>query len=84
MLTIDKQGDRWGRSGEVDAFGQWQWSVDRCRRMLEEAGFGDVAVADLPTRLGIQVVRGVAPTSPAAAVVEAPERELVEAPGSSG
>jgi ubiquinone/menaquinone biosynthesis C-methylase UbiE len=67
VLTIDKQADKWGRSGEVDAFGQWQWSVDDARRMLEEAGFADVSVADMPTRLGLQFVRGAKRAAPAVA-----------------
>ena len=73
VLTIDKQSDKWGRSGEIDAMGQWQWSVDDSRRMMEEAGFTDVSVADMPTRLGLQFVRGakrVVP--PVAAVAETP------------
>lgn len=69
VLTIDKQVDKWGRSGKVDAFGQWQWSVDEMRRMMEEAGFADVSVADVPTRLGLQFVRGAKRASPAAAEV---------------
>ena len=58
VLTIDKQSDKWGRSGEIDGFGQWQWSVDDARRMMAEAGFADVSIADMPTRLGLQFVRG--------------------------
>ena len=69
VLTIDKQVDKWGRSGKVDAFGQWQWSVDDVRRMMEEAGFADVSVADMPTRLGLQFVRGVKRASQAGAEV---------------
>jgi ubiquinone/menaquinone biosynthesis C-methylase UbiE len=69
VLTIDKQADRWGRSGAVDAFGQWQWSPDDARRMLEEAGFADVSVADMPTKLGLQFVRGAKRAAPAAAEV---------------
>jgi len=73
VLTIDKQSDKWGRSGEVDAFGQWQWSVDDARRMIEEAGFADVSVADMPTRLGLQFVRGVKRAVPAVGgIAEAP------------
>lgn len=73
VLTIDKQADKWGRSGEVDAFGQWQWSVDDVRRLMEGAGFADVCVADMPTRLGLEFVRGAKPASPAAAVAATPE-----------
>jgi hypothetical protein len=28
------------------------------RRMMEDAGFADVSVADMPTKLGLQFVRG--------------------------
>jgi SAM-dependent methyltransferase len=73
VLTIDKQSDKWGRSGAVDAMGQWQWSVDDARRMMEEAGFADVSVADMPTRLGLQFVRGAKRASP-------PVAEAVETP----
>ena len=73
VLTIDKQSDKWGRSGEVDAMGQWQWSVDDVRRMMEEAGFADVSVADMPTRLGLQFVRGAKRAAP-------PVAEAVETP----
>ena len=74
VLTIDKQADKWGRSGKIDAFGQWQWSVDDMRRMVEEAGFADVSVADMPTELGLQFVRGAKRAAiPAAEVAETPE-----------
>jgi SAM-dependent methyltransferase len=76
VLTIDKQSDKWGRSGEVDAMGQWQWSEEDARRMMEEAGFADISVADMPTRLGLQFVRGAKGAAPAvgeiAKSVEAP------------
>jgi SAM-dependent methyltransferase len=73
LLTIDKQVDKWGRSGGVDAFGQWQWSADDARRLTEEAGFADVSVGDMPTRLGLQFVRGVKRAAPpVAAVAETP------------
>lgn len=64
VVTIDKQADKWGRSGAIDAFGQWQWSEDDTRRMLEEAGFADVSIADMPTRLGLQFVRGTKRAAP--------------------
>lgn len=63
VITIDKQTDKWGKSGEIDAFGQWQWSMDDMRRMMAEAGFDDVSVADMPTKLGLQFVRGQKPTA---------------------
>jgi len=67
VLTIDEQMDKWGRAGEIDAFGQWQWSPDDARRMMEEAGFADVSVARMPTRMGLQFVRGAKPAAPAVA-----------------
>jgi len=76
VLTIDKQADKWGRSNEVDAFGQWQWGVDDCRRMVEEAGFGGVSVADMPTRLSLQFVRGTKRASPPAASAVEPAEHL--------
>jgi SAM-dependent methyltransferase len=75
VLTIDKQSDKWGRSGAVDGFGQWQWSMDDCRRMLEEAGFADVSVADMPTKLGLQFVHGTKRAS--TAVTEAAEAPVL-------
>jgi SAM-dependent methyltransferase len=65
VLTIDKQVEKWGRSGEIDGFGQWQWSVDDARRMMGAAGFADVSVADMPTRLGLQFARGAKRAAPA-------------------
>jgi len=73
VLTIDKQSDKWGRSGEVDSMGQWQWNDDDARRMVEEAGFADVSVADMPTRLGLQFVHGAKRASTAVAeIADAP------------
>ena len=86
MLTIDKQADKWGKSGEIDAFGQWQWSMDDMRRMMEGAGFADVSVADMPTKPGLQFVRGA--KRAARPVVEAAEGqpvvEAAEAPALVG
>lgn len=78
VLTIDKQIDKWGRSGKVDAFGQWQWNEDEVRRIVEEAGFANVSVADMPTRMALQFVRGAKLASPAVEAV-ADSRELVSA-----
>jgi SAM-dependent methyltransferase len=64
VVTIDKQADKWGRSGAIDAFGQWQWSEDDTRLMMEEAGFADVSIADMPTRLGLQFVSGTKRAAP--------------------
>ena len=78
VITIDKQADKWGKSGEIDGFGQWQWSIDDMRRLMEEAGFADVSVADMPSKLGLQFVRAAKRAAPP--VEQAPEvRELVGA-----
>lgn len=83
VITIDKLiriGHSQDRSGEIDSFGQWQWDVDTIRRMVEEAGFADVSVADMPTKLGLQFVRGAKRVAlPSEEVSEA--RELVGAAG---
>src|SRR3990170_212621 len=42
VLTFDEDVKYRRRSGAIDAFGQWQWSADAARRMMEEAGFTDV------------------------------------------
>jgi SAM-dependent methyltransferase len=65
VLTIDKQADTWGESGTVDAFGQWQWNERDCRILVEEAGFADISVAAMPTRLGLKFVRAVKPVAAA-------------------
>jgi SAM-dependent methyltransferase len=69
VLTTDEITAKWGRTGEIDAFGQWQWSADDARRMMEDAGFADVSVTHAPTRLGLQLVRGVTRASPSVAEV---------------
>ncbi|HEY3334956.1 MAG TPA: methyltransferase domain-containing protein [Candidatus Limnocylindrales bacterium] len=80
VVTIDKQTNKWGKSREIDAFGQWQWSVNDAKRLMEEAGFSDVSVADMPTKLGLQFVRGAKGASiPIADLATTPE--LVGAAG---
>jgi SAM-dependent methyltransferase len=77
-LTFDEDVRDPARSGTIDAFGQWQWSADDARRMMEEAGFADVSVGRAPTRVPFQLLRGVKPAAPAVAeVAETPA--LVEA-----
>jgi SAM-dependent methyltransferase len=80
VITIDKQADKWGKSGQIDGFGQWQWSMEDMRRLMEEAGFADVSVADMPTKLGLQFVRaGKRAAPPVEKIPEVPE--LVGAAG---
>ena len=73
MLTFDEDIKDPARSGTIDAFGQWQWSADDARRMMEEAGFTDVSVGRTPTRVPLQLLKGVKPAaSPIADATEAP------------
>lgn len=62
VITIDDFAKQsWGgteRSGEVDAFGQWQWTDTDIRHLLEDAGFSDVRGSALPGKLGLFLVRG--------------------------
>jgi len=65
VLTLDDEGiTDPRRSGRIDAFGQWQWSADDARRMMEAAGFDEVSVTRAPTRLPFHLVRGVKRASP--------------------
>jgi SAM-dependent methyltransferase len=51
------------RSGTVDVFGQRQWSSADIARLVQDAGFIDVTVRQLPTSYyRLQLVRGVKPS----------------------
>ncbi len=79
VLTLDDEGIKDPRqSGKIDAFGQWQWTSDDARRMMEEAGYADVSVTRAPTRIPFHLVRGVNRASPPVAEV-AEASVLVEA-----
>jgi SAM-dependent methyltransferase len=65
VLTVDEDLRDPGRSGAIDAFGQWQWDADDARRMMEEAGFADVSVGRAPTRIPFLLVRGLKRPVPA-------------------
>ena len=62
VITIDDFSKQsWGgteRSGEADAFGQWQWTDTDIQHLLEDAGFSDVRGSALPGKLGLFLVRG--------------------------
>ncbi|MGN6300994.1 MAG: class I SAM-dependent methyltransferase [Angustibacter sp.] len=50
-------------SGAVDDFGQRQWSSAEIARLVEDEGFVDVAVRQLPTSYyRLQLIRGVKPS----------------------
>jgi SAM-dependent methyltransferase len=62
VLTLDEAVRNPDKSGTIDVFGQWQWSADDARRMMEEAGFADVSVTQLPaSNYKLQLVRGTKP-----------------------
>ena len=77
VMTCDEMSKHFATSGEIDAMGQWQWSTDAMRQLMEEAGFREVSVERMPTRLGLLYLRGAKPAS-------APVAEVAEAPALAG
>jgi SAM-dependent methyltransferase len=62
VLTLDHRlSQNQDESGKVDAWGQWWWSDADARRLMEGAGFVDVAVSVLPVSTKEHVVRGTKP-----------------------
>jgi hypothetical protein len=58
-------------SGTKNAWGLWRWSEADARRLMEEAGFGDVVVSPPPTwEFSLQLARGTKQASPAVAEAE--------------
>jgi len=51
------------RSGARDAWGMWHWTDADAQRLMERAGFSDVAVSVLPVFSKSQLVRGTRPAS---------------------
>jgi SAM-dependent methyltransferase len=87
VLSLGWKGADASPSGTKDASGYWRWSEADARRLMEEAGFGEVSVsatAGGTSRLGIlvsravgvtevQLVRGIKPVVPMVAeIAEAP------------
>ena len=48
--------------GVIDKWGQWQWTDDAARRLVEEAGFDDVTVSVMPVFSKALLARGVKST----------------------
>jgi ubiquinone/menaquinone biosynthesis C-methylase UbiE len=62
FLTVDhKAHPHQDESGKVDAWGQWWWSDADARRLMEGAGFVDVALSVLPLATKEHVFRGTKP-----------------------
>jgi len=66
VLTLDQRIRDQDESGKVDAWGQWQWSDAGARRLMEGAGFVDVALSVLSVVTKEQLVRGTKPAGIAA------------------
>jgi SAM-dependent methyltransferase len=69
VLTLDDAGSASGPSGRINAFGEWEWSAEGARRMMEEAGYTEVSVGRAPTRVPLQLVRGRKRPAPSMASV---------------
>jgi ubiquinone/menaquinone biosynthesis C-methylase UbiE len=69
-VTLGESGEApaGAAEGVVDKWGQWQWTDDAAQRLVEEAGFDDVAVSVMPVFSKALLARGV---KPATAAVEA-------------
>jgi SAM-dependent methyltransferase len=64
-------------SGTNSAWGLWRWSEADARRLMEEAGFGEVTVSPPPTPwFSLQLARGTKPAAPT--VTEIPEAPALE------
>ena len=64
-------------SGTRSAWGLWRWSEADARRLMEEAGFGEVTVSPPPTPwFSLQLARGTKPAAPA--VTETAEAPALE------
>jgi SAM-dependent methyltransferase len=62
FLTVDhKAHPDQDDSGKVDAWGQWWWTDADAQRLMEGAGFVDVAVSILPVGTKEHVFRGTKP-----------------------
>ena len=72
-VTLGESGEAPAGSteGVVDKWGQWQWTDDAARRLVEGAGFTDVEISVMPVFSKALLARGV--KSAAAAVEAIPE-----------
>jgi hypothetical protein len=76
VLTFGLATEDASRSGTKTAWGFPRWSEADARRLMEEAGFGDVSVSPPPSAyFTAQLVRGVKPAAPA--VTEAAETPVL-------
>jgi SAM-dependent methyltransferase len=76
VVTLGLPSDEASLSGTSNEWGFWRWSEADARRLMEEAGFGDVSVSP-PPKFGIsfQLARGTKPASTATA--EPAERQTL-------
>lgn len=66
-------------SGTQDAWGIWQWSDTDAARMMERAGFADVAVSELPVFSKAKLVKAVKPAPSEADAAPAMAASVAEA-----
>jgi SAM-dependent methyltransferase len=69
VVTLADRRARWEgtvESGTADAWGMWYWSDADARRLMEAAGFVDVALSVLPVPSNPQLARGMKPAPSAA------------------
>ena len=65
VVTMGLPTDEAGQSGTKNRLGFPRWTAADGQRLLEEAGFGSVAVSPPPTRYFVlQLARGVKPATP--------------------
>lgn len=61
VLTLDP-AVKADKSGRLDAYGEYQWSAEDARRLMQEAGFTGVSVRQLAAKdFKMQLIRGVKP-----------------------
>ena len=82
-VTLGESGEApaGATEGVLDKWGEWQWTDDAAQRLVEQAGFDDVAVSVMPVFSKALLARGV---KPVAAVVEATPEAAATAPESVG
>jgi ubiquinone/menaquinone biosynthesis C-methylase UbiE len=63
VITMGEAGEApaGATEGVVDKWGQWQWTDDAAQRLVEKAGFTDVAVSVMPVSSKALLARGVKP-----------------------
>jgi ubiquinone/menaquinone biosynthesis C-methylase UbiE len=82
VITVGEAGEAPAEAteGVVDEWGQWQWTDDAARRLVEEAGFADVTVSVMPVSSKALLARGVKPAASAAGAMREAAATAAESP----